>query len=122
MIAGLIRGNVEARPDLAGIIQEARGAISITARDVGATVGISFKSGVVEISNAPSSKADVEILADSEDLMAFSTVPLKYGLPDVMTAGGRALAKDIVTRKVVVRGMVRHLGLVRRLQRILTVT
>lgn len=122
MMAALIRGNVEARPELAGLVKGTRGDVSITARDVGATVGISFKNGRVEVSNALPGKADVAIEADADGLMAFSTVPLKFGMPDVMTPEGRDLAKQVLKRHVVVRGMVRHPRLLRHLQKIMTVT
>ncbi|MCA1833496.1 MAG: hypothetical protein LC750_12355 [Actinobacteria bacterium] len=122
MMAALIRGNVEAHPELGEVLKGARGAVAITARDVPATVGMSFRDGTVEISATSPKKPSVVIIADSDGLMSFSTVPLRFGLPDVMTQEGRMLTRRILKRDIIVRGMITHLGLVRRLQKLLTVS
>lgn len=122
MIAGLLRGNLDAHPRLGAILAGARGTVTIRVPDVEETVGLSFGDGVVRVRTAPFPRASVEIVADSDAMMSFSTVPLRFGLPDLTKQEGRALTKDILTRRVKVRGMVTHLGLVRRLQELMTVT
>jgi hypothetical protein len=122
MIAGLIRGNVNANPERKKYLTGRRGTINIRAHDVGESVALTLGSGRAVIGARPHDKPDVEILADSGALMSFSTVPLRLGFPDAMTPDGRSLTKDILKRKVIVRGLVTHPNLVRRLQSLLTVT
>jgi hypothetical protein len=122
MIAGILRGNLEANPALHARIDGAHGVVALRAPDVQAGAALAFGDGTVRVTNAPARKPHVEIVADSEQMMAFSTVPLRMGLPDVLTPEGRVLTKQIITGKVKVRGMVRHIGLVRRLQALLSVS
>lgn len=122
MIAGLISGNLAADPSRERLLRRAHGDVNLRANDIGETVGIAFEPGRVTVSRTPRTRPQVEIIAPSDALMAFSTVPLRFGFPDAMTPDGRALTKDLLTRKVVVRGLATHPGTVRRLQLLLTVT
>lgn len=122
MLAGLLRGNLEANPGLAGRLDKARGTVALRAPDVEASAALAFGGGIVRVTNTPKTKPSVEIVANSDQMMSFSTAPLRFGLPDVMSPEGRALTKDILTGKIKVRGMVTHLGLVRRLQELLSVS
>lgn len=122
MIAGLIRGNVEADPSRKRHLRGRRGTINIRARDVGESVALTLGGGAVSVASTLHPKPNVEILADASALLALSTVPLRFGFPDATTPDGRALTKDIVKRQVIVRGLVLHPNLVRRLQLLLTVS
>ncbi len=122
MIAGILRGNLEANPGLLGHLNGARGTVALRAPDVDAGAALSFRDGIVRVTNAPREKPSVEIVANSEQMMAFSTVPLRMGLPDMLKPEGRLLTKQILTGKIKVRGMVAHLGLVRHLQELLSVS
>jgi hypothetical protein len=122
MIAGLISGNLAADPSRERLLRRARGEVNLRANDIGETVGIAFEPGRVRVRREPHARPVVEIIAPSDALMAFSTVPLRFGFPDAMTSDGRALTRDLLSRKVVVRGLAFHPGTVRRLQLLLTVT
>ena len=122
MLAGLIRGNVQADPERKRHMRGRGGTVNIRARDVGETVGLTLGGGHVLVQGVPHPKPDVEILADADSLMSFSTVPLRLGFPDAMTSDGRALTKSILKRQVIVRGLALHPNLVRRLQLLMTVT
>ena len=65
-------------------------------------------------------QAPVEVRAPSIVLMGLSAVPLRGGLPDVLTPDGRRIVRAILRRTIRVRGLVRHLGTVRRLTMLLS--
>jgi hypothetical protein len=52
--------------------------------------------------------AHVRVRADSERLLAITSAPLRLGLPDPMRSEGRAVLRDLVLRRVLVRGLLRH--------------
>ncbi len=122
MIAGIIRSNLEAHPGRGRLIDGARGTVTIRARDAGATVGLAFDGRSVRIGNAPHPRPQVEIVADADDLLSLSTVPLRFGLPDAATREGRMVAGHILRRRILVRGLLKHPGLVRRVQGLLSVS
>jgi hypothetical protein len=122
MIAGLISGNLAAEPERERLLRRAHGEVNLRANDIGETVGITFEPGRVRVRRDPHPRPQVEIIASSDALMAFSTVPLRFGFPDAMTPDGRSLTRDLLKRKVIVRGLALHPGTVRRLQMLLTVT
>jgi hypothetical protein len=96
--------------------------VNIRVRDVGETVALTLGGGGVSVASTPHPKPHVEILADAESLMAMPAVPLRFGFPDATTPDGRALTRDILRRKVIVRGLAAHPGLVRRVQLLLSVS
>jgi len=54
-------------------------------------------------------------------LLELAAAPLRFGLPDAFTRDGRALIRDLFTRRIRVRGLIRYLGTVRRLTTLLSV-
>jgi hypothetical protein len=50
-----------------------------------------------------------------------TTVPLRAGLPDVAHPVGRAIVRDLVARRLVVRGLLRHPIRLARLTSLLSV-
>jgi hypothetical protein len=53
-------------------------------------------------------------------LLVLAGVPLRFGLPDVLTSDGRRVVTRILRRRIRVRGLVRHLPTVRRLTMLLS--
>lgn len=121
MVAGLIRGNIEAHPSRAALIDKARGTVVLRAIDVDAIATLTFGEGRIRIGDAPLERPSVEIIANADQMLAFTTAPLRFGLPDAMKPEGRALTKEIMTGHIKVRGMATHLGLIRRLNGLLSV-
>jgi hypothetical protein len=64
--------------------------------------------------------AEIVVRAPSIALLELAATPLRFGLPDVLTADGREVVRQLVTREIRVRGLVRHLGTVRRLTMLLS--
>jgi len=64
--------------------------------------------------------ARVVVSAASTTLLELAAAPLRFGLPDAFTHDGRALIADLLTKRIRVRGLIRHLGTVRRLTMLLS--
>jgi hypothetical protein len=119
MLGGLIQANLSAHPDRARYL--ARPAIfSIRAPDADVGVSMRFSEGSVVIRNGVG-RAHVKIEADSGSLIGLSAVPLRFGLPDVTTKEGRAVIRDVIERRLRIRGMLVHPGKLARLNRLLSV-
>jgi hypothetical protein len=64
--------------------------------------------------------AAVRVRADGFEVLGLASVPLWAGLPDVRTRDGRAIVLALASGRVRVRGLVTHLGDVRRLTALLS--
>ena len=65
-------------------------------------------------------RARVRVRADAGRLFALAASPLRFGMPDVATREGRAVVRDLLARRVRVRGLVRRLPEVTTLMRVLS--
>lgn len=120
MLGGLIEANLAAHPDRGGLLRAA--LVHFIAEDAGVAVTLRLAPGVVTIANGLlGGSPDLLIRTTSEDLIGLTAVPLRMGLPDALTADGRKVVGDLLSGRLKVRGMVRNLGTLRRLQRLLSV-
>ncbi len=53
--------------------------------------------------------------------MGLSSMPLKFGLPDVMTKEGREVNRKLMKGQLKVRGLLRHPAKLARLNKLLSV-
>jgi len=120
MLGGLIEGNLKAHPEREALLSKGA-TYSIVAPDVGVAVSLRFSPGKVQVRNDEVAKPNVRVETDSETLIGLSSVPLRFGLPDVLTADGRAVTRKLLSGKLKVRGLFRHLLTLTRLQRLLSV-
>jgi hypothetical protein len=120
MLGGLIEANLAAHPERAALLQK-RAVYAIEALDVDVAVSIRLYRGTVTIRNGIIGRPDVIITAQSNDLMGMSSVPLRFGLPDMRTSEGRALNRRLLKRQLRVKGLLAHPGKLARLNRLLAV-
>ena len=106
MLADLVRGNLEAHPNRADLLRGVRGTVNVHARDAEVSVGMEFRDGRLHVNARPFAKAKLDISTDADTLMGMSTVPLRFGMPDVGTADGRAVVGKMVRGRLKVRGMI----------------
>jgi hypothetical protein len=121
MLADLVRGNIEAEPDRARLLEGVLGKVNLRARDAEVAVGMEFRGGQLFVHARPFPKADLAVDTDADTLMGMSTVPLRFGMPDVGTADGRAVVGKMLRGQLKVRGMVTKPKLLVRLQKLLSV-
>ncbi len=121
MIAGLLQANVTGDADKARLLESLRGAVQLDVRDAGVTIGLKFVPGTVTVTSAAVPGADVRITADAATVMALSTVPLRYGLPDVFTPDGRAVVGKLATGELRIGGLPLGLPMLRAVTTLLNV-
>ena len=121
MLADLVRANIEANPERARLLQGVEGKVNINARDAEVAVGMEFRGGQLYVNAAPFPDAKLSIDTDAETLMGMSTVPLRFGMPDAMHADGRAVMQKMFKGTLKVKGMMRGMPLMIRLQKLLSV-
>lgn len=119
MIGGLIEANLRAHPDRTELLRPAVVGIVASDAEVGLTLRIA--PGGVSVRNGVADAADVVVEADSETLTELSSVPLRFGFPDALTAEGRAVTAKLLRGDLRVRGLVTHAAVVSRLNRLLSV-
>jgi outer membrane receptor protein involved in Fe transport len=122
MLGGVIEGNVAAHPAAEALLSRSGfTTYSISTSDIDVGVSIRVGQGSVTIRNGAVSRPQIAIRGTSSTLIALSSVPLRFGLPDVMTPEGRAVIKEVLSRKLTLKGMVRHPLALARLTRLLAV-
>jgi hypothetical protein len=120
MLGGLIEGNLAAHPERGRLLAKSA-TYAIVAPDVNVAVSIRLAPGKVVVRNGVVRKPHVQVTTDSETLMGLSSVPLRFGLPDVMTKEGREINKKLLKGQLKVKGLLLHLGKLGRLNKLLSV-
>lgn len=121
MLADLVRANIEADPSRARLLHGVSGRVNVRARDADVEVGMEFRGGQLHIRSSPFPDAKLTIDCDADTLMGMSTVPLRFGMPDVAQSDGRTVVKKMLRGDLKVRGMIRGMPLMIRLQKLLSV-
>ena len=125
LVEGLVEANLVRVPDRALQIRH-REAASLVATDADLAVTIQMLPGAfhapgsILVHDGEDPWAEVVVRAESAGLLELAATPLRFGLPDVLTADGREVVRQLFTREIRVQGLVRHLGTVRRLSMLLS--
>ena len=106
LIDGLVRQNLGRDPSRR---LRRRDVVAIEAVDAGVAVSVRSSDGTILGTDGRDRDARVVV-----------TAPLRFGLPDAFSRDGRALIRDLLTRRIRVRGLIRYLGMVRRLMSLLS--
>jgi hypothetical protein len=106
MVGSLIRQNLERDPSRRRLLRPA--VASIRATDADVTVAILVGEGTVRVSEGPLGRAHVRIEGTSIRLLELIGVPLRFGLPDLLTAEGRAATRDVLSGRIRIAGMLAH--------------
>jgi len=117
LIDGLVRQNLSRDPTRR---LRPRDVVTIEAADAGVAVSIRSSEGKILVTDGRDPSARVVVSASSTKLLELAGAPLRFGLPDALSRDGRALIRDLLTRRIRVRGLIGHLGTVRRLTMLLS--
>jgi hypothetical protein len=120
MIGGIIEGNLAAHPERAALLRPA--VVGILATDAGVAITIRLAPKRITVANGLLGRPQVVVETDSETLAGLSSVPLRFGFPDAMTPDGRETTRKLMRRDLRVHGLVRHPGIVSRLNRLISVS
>jgi hypothetical protein len=117
LIDGLVRQNLSRDPTRQ---LRDRDIVTIEAEDAGVAVSLRSSEGTILVTDGRDPGARVVVSASSTKLLELAGAPLRFGLPDALSHDGRALIGDLLTRRIRVQGLIRHLGTVRRLTMLLS--
>ena len=125
LVEGLVAANLARAPERALLIKR-RESASLVATDAELAVTVQMLPGAVQapgtllVHDGEDPWAEIVVYAESVGLLELAATPLRFGLPDVLAADGREVVRQLLTRRIRVRGLVRHLGTIRRLSMLLS--
>jgi hypothetical protein len=119
MVGGLIDQNIERDPSRLRLLRTS--AATITVPDAGVAITVRTGPGRVEVLDGADPDAPIAVTADSERLLALTSAPLRFGLPDVFDPRGRAVLCDVLSGRVRIRGLLSHPRRLARLSSLLSV-
>ena len=108
MLGDLLTQNLEQNPAKMKHFNRLKGVVAITALDAEVKLTMFFNKGSCTIYDGIVGKPDLHIETESETILGLSAVPLRAGLPDVMSAEGRDLIKNLFSGKLKIRGLLLH--------------
>ncbi|MEP6972861.1 MAG: hypothetical protein ABI869_01815 [Actinomycetota bacterium] len=120
MVGGLIEQNIERDPARRRLLRPAVTSISVP--DVGVAITVRTMAGRVEVRDGADTAAQIAITADSAKLLELTSAPLRFGLPDLFDPRGRGVLRDLLSRRVRIRGLLRHPRRLARASALLSVT
>ena len=117
LIDGLVHQNLSRDPSRR---LRRRDVVAIEAVDAGVAVSLRSAEGTILVTDGRDPGARVVVSASSTKLLELAGAPLRCGLPDALSRDGRVLIGDLLTRRIRVQGLIRHIGTVRRLTMLLS--
>jgi len=108
MLADLIRQNLDQSPGKIKIFNSLKARVLIEARDIQTAVGLEFKQGELTISGNTITQSHLHIIADSATVLDLCLLKIKFGLPYFFDANGFKVLKKLITRQLIIKGMLRH--------------
>lgn len=108
MLAQLLEQNMEEHPEKKKLFSWLRGSVAISAPDAEVDLTMFFNRGSCVVFDGIVGKPDLHVRASSDDILGLSNIPLKFGLPDVLSNQAQDLVKKLLTRKIQVQGLAFH--------------
>ena len=121
MMFNLIRQNLEQNPQKIKGFNSLDAKVMIEARDIQIIIGLEFKQGKLTVSKGFSIKPDLHIITDSATILALCLVKIKLGLPYFFDANGFKVLKKLLTRQLIIRGLLNHFFLLVKLTKVFSV-
>jgi hypothetical protein len=106
LLAELIEQNLARDPFRRRLLRPCVAALEASDADV--TVHVRIDAGAARIGDGDVPDAHLRVRADGERLLALTSARLRLGLPDPIHRDGRAVLRDLLLRRIRVRGLVRH--------------
>ena len=84
--------------------------LSVHVTDVGQSASVAFQKGDATVTKGRPGKADLAVECDNASFVQFTMFRTGWrGIPNVFDDNARSVFKKVLTRKLVIRGLVRHL-------------
>lgn len=119
MVAELIEQNLARDPERRRLLHPSVAVLD--APDAEITVFLRIDPDGVRVGDGDVPDAHVRIRSDSGRLLDLTNAPLRFGLPDALTPEGRAIVRDLLARRLRIRGLLRHPLRLARLTELLSV-
>ncbi|HET9671445.1 MAG TPA: hypothetical protein VFQ40_01180 [Actinomycetota bacterium] len=119
LLGDLLEQNLSRDPRRRALLRPCVAVLEAT--DAGVTVFLRIGPGEVRVGDGDVPDAHLRVRARGERLLTLTIAPLRGGLPDVARPGGRAIVRDLLAGRLVVRGLLRHPVRLTRLTALLSV-
>ena len=119
LVAELIQQNLAREPERRRLLRTCVAVLD--APDAEVTLHLRIGPDAVRVGDGSVPDAHLRVRADADRLLQLTTVPLRFGWPDVLRPEGRAIVRDLIARRLAIRGLVTHPIRVARLTRLLSV-
>jgi len=109
MIADIIKGNLEAKPQRQSDFNALNGNIYMQAHDAEVDMTLAFEKGRLTVYNGKVGKPNISISTDSGTLLSLANIDVKWGLPYYFDQVGlEVLKKLFITRELKLKGLFTH--------------
>ena len=119
MIGGLIQQNLDRDPGRARYLDGS--VVTIVAPDAEVAVTLRLDPGHIMVSDGVDAESQVVVTANSDRLLQITASPLRLGLPDALSQGGREVLGGVLSRQVRIKGLLRSPRRLARVTRLLSV-
>lgn len=119
MLAELIEANLATDLDRVSLLRPS--VVVMDVPDAEVTVFLRIAPDAVRVGDGDVPDAHLRIRTDAERLLGLTTVPLRFGLPDVARPEGRAVVGDLLARRLRIEGLLLHPIRLARITQLLSV-
>jgi len=121
MLADLIRQNIEKRPDKLKPFESLQAKVLIEIPDIQTSAGLEFHRGKLTLSKTLSENPDLHILTDSTTLLDLSLLKIKLGLPYFFDKNGFTILKKILSREIIIKGLIKNFSVLINLTKVISI-
>ncbi|HVW34910.1 MAG TPA: SCP2 sterol-binding domain-containing protein [Acidimicrobiia bacterium] len=97
-------------PEKKPIVDRLDFVLAVHVVDVGQSASVAFRSGDITVHKGCPERPDLAVECDNATFVQFTMFRLnRRGIPIVTDGNARSVVRKLLTRRLVIRGMVRHL-------------
>lgn len=120
MLADMLRGNLENKPERVKDFNALNISIGIEATDAETQITLAFANGKLTVHKGLVNPGIV-ITTDSTSLLELAGLNIKYGMPWYFDEKGMAVVKKLLKREVKIKGLLVHPLALTRLTKVMSV-
>ena len=121
MIADIIKGNLDAKPQRQNDFNALNGNICMQAEDAGLDMTMAFDKGTLTIHNGKVGNPKLCISTDSGTLLNLANIDVKFGLPYYFDEVGLGVIKKVLTGGLKIKGLLIHPIMLTRFTKLMSV-
>jgi len=121
ILASLLQENLDAKPHKKKVFDNLIGVVAIEIADLEQTLYLNFLGGQLVLEKSIEKKPHLTVKAESEIIMGLNFINIKFGLPYYFDKAGRTVIKQLLSGEIKILGMFRHLSMLTKLTKVLSV-